>query len=73
MLGSLRGGQLRSLARVCELGIEEGWDCRFSDIGRVETLWELIDDEATAHGFVVMLHDGRRVYLEYSSYYRMAS
>jgi len=66
---SLVQTRLRSLARACEMGVAEEWDCRLSDIRCVESLWEVIDDDAVAHGFVVQMHDERRVYLEYCSHY----
>ena len=55
-----------SLTRACELGTKEGWGCPLSGIKRVEAYWELIDGDATAHGFVIELQDGRRAYLDYS-------
>ena len=58
-----RFGSLRS---ACDLGVKEGWGWPLSEIKRVEAYWELIDGNATAHGFVLELQDGRRAYLDYS-------
>lgn len=55
-----------SLKRACDLGVKEGWGCPLSEIKRIEAYWELIDGDATAHGFVMELQDGRRAYLDYS-------
>src|SRR5258708_21466691 len=58
-----------SLAAACEIGVDEGWGRPLSDIKRVEALWELNDGDASAYGFVVELHDGRRAYLSYCWHY----
>lgn len=58
--------RFQSLMNACDLGVEEGWGCPLSGIKRVEAFWELIDGDATAHGFVVELQDGRRAYLDYA-------
>lgn len=61
--------RFRSLVNVCDLGVKEGWGCPLSEIKRVEAAWGLVDGDATAHGFVVELQDGRRAYLAYSMYF----
>ena len=46
-----------NLSRECE------WGFNRSDIARVESTWEWLDADVTAHGFVFALGDGRRVYI----------
>jgi len=36
-----------------------------TDVERVEAFWELLEDDADAHGFILVLRDGRRVYLDF--------
>ncbi len=45
-------------SQKCELGFAR------SDIARVESTWEWLDADVTAHGFVFVLRDGRRVYVQ---------
>ena len=56
---------MSSLMRACGIAGAERGGPAMIDIARVESVWELIDDESTAHGFVLALRDDRRVYLQY--------
>jgi hypothetical protein len=57
--------RLGSLLRALELAPIEGWGFGAPDVARVEAYWELLEDDSTAHGFVLALRDGRRLYLQY--------
>ena len=61
--------RLRSLLRALELAAADGWGYGAPDVGRVEAYWELLDDDSIAHGFVLALRDGRRLYLQYVAAY----
>jgi hypothetical protein len=54
-----------SLSKACALGVVRGWRLPLENIRRVEALWEEIDGDSTAHGFVLELHNGSRVYVDY--------
>jgi len=43
---------------------KEGYGFDLVDVARVEAFWEMLDDVADAHGFVLSLRDGRRLYLQ---------
>ncbi len=61
--------RLRSLLRARELAATEGWGFVAPDVARVESYWELLEDDSVAHGFVLALRDGRRLYLQYIAAY----
>ena len=54
-----------SLRRALAISIEFDWSFDLDKVERVEALWELLDGDATSHGFVLRLRDGRRCYLQY--------
>jgi hypothetical protein len=43
---------------------KEGYGFDLVDVARVEAFWEMLDDVADGHGFVLSLRDGRRLYLQ---------
>ena len=49
--------------RILHLSQECEWGFKRSDIARIESTWEWLDADVTAHGFVLALRDGRRVYI----------
>jgi hypothetical protein len=51
------------LAAIEELGLNR------LDVARVEAVWQMLDDDSTAHGFVLARRDGRRCYLQYIAVY----
>jgi hypothetical protein len=61
--------RLRSLLRALELADVEGWGFGPADVARVEAYWEMLEDDSTAHGFVLTLREGRRLYLQYIAGY----
>jgi hypothetical protein len=65
MVDARDDAEFDGLQRSLELGLEKGWDFRLADIERVESMWRLLDGDATAYGFVVKLREGRRVYFDY--------
>ena len=62
--------RLRSLLRALELAEAEGWGFGPVDVAQVEAYWEMLEDDSTAHGFVLTLHKGRRLYLQYIAAYK---
>ena len=60
---------LVSLLRALDLASDEGWGFGALDVERIEATWEMLDDSSTAHGFVLSLRGGRRVYLQYVATY----
>jgi len=64
------GPRLRSLLRGLDLASIMGLGFGSLDLARVEASWEMLDDESTAHGFVLLLRDGRRRYLQYIAAYQ---
>lgn len=56
---------MSSLMRACGIAETERDGPAMIDIARIESVWELIDDESTAHGYVIALRGGRRLYLQY--------
>jgi hypothetical protein len=61
--------RLRSLLRALELAATEGWGFGPRDVARVEAYWEMLEDDSIAHGFVLTLRAGRRIYLQYIAAY----
>jgi hypothetical protein len=57
--------ELLALMDAVESAAEEKSGFDLLDIERVEAFWEMIEDCSTAHGFVLSLRDGSRVYLQY--------
>jgi len=39
---------------------------RLADVADVPSAWQTIDDSTSFMGWIVVLHDGRRIYLQYS-------
>jgi hypothetical protein len=64
MPGILLSTALFALRRVLQLSQEAEWDFARSDIAHVESTWEWLDADVTAHGFVFTLGDGRRIYVQ---------
>ena len=60
---------LQSLLRALELAPMYGLGFDRIDVARVEAQWEMLEDDSTAHGFVLALRDGRRCYLQYIAAY----
>lgn len=56
---------LWSLLRALELAPLHDLGLDRLDVERVESLWETLEDDSTAHGFVLARRDGRRCYLQY--------
>lgn len=56
---------LRALLSATELTPDMERGFALMDVGGVESFWEIIDTDSTAHGFVLRLRTGRRVYLQY--------
>jgi hypothetical protein len=61
--------RLRSLLRALKLAVIEGWGFGPLDVARVEAYWEMLEDDSIAHGFVLTLREGRRLYLQYIAAY----
>jgi hypothetical protein len=61
---------LRSLLRALDLAPIYGLGLGRLDVARVEASWEMLEDDSTAHGFVLTLRDGRRCYLQYIAAYQ---
>lgn len=59
----------RSLLRALHLAPVHGLGLDRLDVERVEALWEMLEDDSTAHGFVLARRDGRRCYLQYIAAY----
>jgi hypothetical protein len=57
--------ELLALMDAVESAAEEKSGFDLLDIERVEAFWEMIEKCSTAHGFVLLLRDGSRVYLQY--------
>jgi hypothetical protein len=57
--------ELAALMDAVESAGEEGSGFDLLDIERVEAFWQMLDAFATAHGFVLSLRGGSRVYLQY--------
>ena len=55
---------MRALLDAAEGAAHEDNGFALIDVQRVEAYWEMIDPLSTAHGFVLALRDGRRVYLQ---------
>lgn len=55
----------RSLLRALDLAPIYGLGLDRLDVERVEALWEMLEDDSTAHGFVLARRDGQRCYLQY--------
>jgi len=53
-----------ALRHILRLSQENEWSFNRSDIARVDSTWEWLDADVTAHGFVFALRDGRRVYIQ---------
>lgn len=56
---------LTSLHCALDISTAHNWRLDLADIDRVESMWELLDLDSTAHGFVLALRTGRRCYLQY--------
>lgn len=56
--------ELSALLGAVESASEEQCGFDLIDIERVEVFWQMIEDCSTAHGFVLTLRDGSRVYLQ---------
>jgi hypothetical protein len=57
--------ELNALMDAVESAGEEGSGFDLLDIERVEAFWQQIELHSTAHGFVLTLRDGTRVYVQY--------
>jgi len=53
------------LRRALEIAENDGLGVERADVQRVEAMWSIGDGDWTALGFVLLLHDGRHVYLDY--------
>jgi len=53
------------LWRALEIAEQDGLGVGRADLQRVEAMWSVDDDDCTSLGFVLSLHDGRRVYVQY--------
>ena len=56
--------ELAALMDAVESAGEEGSGFDLLDIERVEAFWQMLESCATAHGFVLALRGGSRVYLQ---------
>jgi hypothetical protein len=56
--------ELAALMDAVESAAEEGSGFDLIDIERVEAFWQMIESCSTAHGFVLALRGGSRVYLQ---------
>jgi hypothetical protein len=56
---------LTSLLRAVEISAAENWRLELIDIEHIEAMWEMLDADSMAHGFVLSLRDGRRCYLQH--------
>jgi hypothetical protein len=70
MLWSPIGPRLHSLLRGLDLALLYDQGFGPLDVACVESSWEMLEDDSTAHGFVLTLRDGRRRYLQYIAVYR---
>jgi len=57
--------ELAALMDAVESAGEEGSGFDLLDIERVEAFWQMMETCSTAHGFVLTLRGGSRVYLQY--------
>jgi hypothetical protein len=57
--------ELAALMDAVESAAEEGSGFDLLDIEHVEAFWQMIETFSTAHGFVLTLRGGSRVYLQY--------
>jgi len=57
--------ELAALMDAVESAAEEGSGFDLLDIDRVEAFWQMVEMFSTAHGFVLSLRGGSRVYLQY--------
>jgi hypothetical protein len=53
------------LRRALEIAEQDGLGVARADVQRVEAMWTIGDGDWTGLGFVLRLHDGRKVYLDY--------
>ena len=53
------------LRRALEIAEEDGLGVARPEVQRVKAMWTIDDGDWNALGFVLLLHDGRRVYLNY--------
>jgi hypothetical protein len=58
-----------SLMRGLDMAEDDGRGFGLLDVERAEAVWELLEGDSTAHGFVLVLRGGRRVYLQYVASY----
>jgi hypothetical protein len=56
--------ELAALMDAVESAGEEGSGFDLLDIERVEAFWQMLDAFSTAHGFVLTLRGGSRIYLQ---------
>jgi hypothetical protein len=64
-LAHLELQEVTYLRRALEIAEEDGLGIARSDVQRVEAMWAIDDGDWNALGFVLLLQDGRRVYLDY--------
>jgi hypothetical protein len=57
--------EIAALIDAIESASEEGSCFDLLDVERVELFWQQIESHSTAHGFVLLLRDDSRVYLQY--------
>jgi hypothetical protein len=57
--------EITYLRRALEIADEDGLGVARADVERVEAMWTIDDGDWNALGFVLLLQDGRRVYLDY--------
>ena len=55
---------MQALLDATDCAAHEDNGFALNDVDRVESYWEMLDSLSTAHGFVLALRDGRRVYLQ---------
>ena len=63
-LWSVLAPEVAALVDAVESAGEEGSGFDLLDIGRVEAFWQMIGIHSVAHGFVLALRNGSRVYLQ---------
>jgi hypothetical protein len=56
---------LQGFLRAVELASDDDRGFALMDVHHVESSWEIVDFESSAYGFVLALHDDRRLYLQY--------
>lgn len=69
LLSSPLRPSLQSLLRALELAGTSDFGFDRLDVVGVESCWEMLDDDSTAHGFVLALRGGERRYLQYVAAY----